>query len=79
MRALVTGASGFVGRYLTRALADARATVCAAGGPHDGDGFLPIDLRELDSLHAAFDIAQPTVVFHLAAQTFVPDSLASPL
>jgi GDP-4-dehydro-6-deoxy-D-mannose reductase len=78
MRALVTGASGFVGGYLTRALAEAGYDVCAAGGPHDAD-MLAIDLADEDSLHAAFDIARPDVVFHLAAQTFVPDSLASPL
>lgn len=78
MRALVTGASGFVGRYLTRALAEAGYDVCAAGGPNDGE-YLPIDLAEIDSLRAAFDIARPDVVYHLAAQTFVPDALASPL
>ncbi len=78
MRALVTGASGFVGRYLTSALAEAGYEVCACGGPGDGD-YLPIDLAQIDSLRAAFDIAQPDVVFHLAAQTFVPESVAAPL
>lgn len=78
MRALITGASGFVGGYLARALTAAGYDVCAAGGPHD-ENVLPIDLADSDSLHAAFEIARPDVVFHLAAQTFVPDSIASPL
>lgn len=78
MRALVTGASGFVGRYLVDALREAGDEVTACGGPHDRDT-IPIDLTDESSLRAALDMARPNVVFHLAAQTFVPDSLASPL
>lgn len=80
MRALVTGASGFVGRYLVDALRRQGDDVVACGGPHDdGSDFFPIDLADLPSLRAALDAARPNVIFHLAAQSFVPDSLRSPL
>ncbi len=78
MRALVTGATGFVGRYLLEALNDAGYQTLACGGPNDADA-LPIDLLDLSSLRAAFDLGKPDVVFHLAAATFVPDAIASPM
>jgi GDP-4-dehydro-6-deoxy-D-mannose reductase len=78
MRALVTGATGFVGRHLIEALQEAGYETLACGGPHD-TGALPIDLLDLSSLRAAFELGRPHVVFHLAASTFVPDSLASPM
>ena len=77
MRALVTGASGFVGRYLVPALSDAGYDVLACGGPNDG-GYFPIELGDASSMRAALDVAQPQIVFHLAAQTFVPEALSSP-
>ena len=79
MRALVTGASGFVGRHLVEALRRDGTDVVACGGPHDSAEYLRIDLYDVQSLRAALDSARPDVVFHLAAQTFVPDSLQSPL
>jgi GDP-4-dehydro-6-deoxy-D-mannose reductase len=80
VRALVTGASGFVGRYLVDALRAERADVFAYGGPREiGGEFLPLDLSDGASVRAAFERARPTVVFHLAAQTFVPESFESPL
>jgi len=78
MRALVTGATGFVGRYLVEALRARGDDVLACGGPHDVDA-LPIDLLDLSSLRAALDLAKPEVVFHLAAATFVPESIAAPM
>lgn len=79
MRALVTGAGGFVGRHLTVALVEAHYEgVLAAGGPNDGGDFFPIDLRDGDTLRAALDIAKPDVVFHLAAQASVPDAQSDP-
>lgn len=78
MRALVTGASGFVGHYLTAALREAGHEVLATGTARDGTGFVPIDLADTRSLRAAIDLAQPDVIYHLAAQTFVPDSLEVP-
>jgi GDP-4-dehydro-6-deoxy-D-mannose reductase len=77
---MVTGASGFVGRYLVDALRRQGDEVLACGGPHDDRGdFFPIDLADADSLRAALEAARPSVIFHLAAQAFVPESLRSPI
>ncbi|MGA8575365.1 MAG: GDP-mannose 4,6-dehydratase [Candidatus Cybelea sp.] len=78
MRALVTGANGFVGKHLVDALRREGAQVFPCGGPHDGTE-LTVDLTRPETLGAALDAARPSVVFHLAAQTFVPESLASPI
>jgi GDP-4-dehydro-6-deoxy-D-mannose reductase len=79
MRALVTGASGFVGKYLLERLAADEVEVLGASGPHEShDRLIPLDLNDLDALRAAFDLAQPDVVFHLAAQAFVPRAIEDP-
>jgi GDP-4-dehydro-6-deoxy-D-mannose reductase len=39
---------------------------------------VPVDLADIDTLHAAFDLAQPGAVFHLAAQAFVPRAIEAP-
>lgn len=78
MNALVTGASGFVGRYLVAALRDAGYAALACGGPGDTE-LLPLDLGDVSTIRAALDLSAPEFVFHLAAQTFVPESVASPL
>lgn len=77
MRALVTGASGFVGRHLVDTLRREGVEAFGCGGPLDGD--LGIDLCDAETIGRALDASRPDVVFHLAAQTFVPDALASPL
>jgi GDP-4-dehydro-6-deoxy-D-mannose reductase len=79
MRALITGATGFVGQYLVDALREDGWNVFPCGGPHDGSDILRIDLRDALAIRAVLDIAQPDVCFHLAAQTFVPDSLQAPI
>jgi GDP-4-dehydro-6-deoxy-D-mannose reductase len=78
VRALVTGASGFAGAYLLAALRDRGDEVLACGGVRDKGEFFPLDLCDVDAVRAAVDLARPDVIFHLAAQTFVPESLNSP-
>jgi GDP-4-dehydro-6-deoxy-D-mannose reductase len=80
MRALVTGARGFVGQYLLDALRDNGAEVFGCCGPHDFDGrYTMVDLGDIQTIRYALDTFRPTVVFHLAAQTFVPDALRTPM
>jgi GDP-4-dehydro-6-deoxy-D-mannose reductase len=78
MRALVTGATGFVGHHLVALLRERGDEVLAAGGPGDASAF-PLDIRDIATLRAALELATPDVVFHLAAQTFVPESLTVPM
>lgn len=77
MRALITGATGFVGKYLHRELIGCGTEVYACGGPADGTS-PAIDLRSSASMVSAIEHAKPEVVFHLAAQSFVPESIANP-
>ncbi|MFN2529385.1 MAG: GDP-mannose 4,6-dehydratase [Candidatus Baltobacteraceae bacterium] len=78
MRALVTGANGFVGRYLCEALRLAAHDVFEAAGPDSPNSQHSLDLGDSASVRAIVKAAAPEVVFHLAAQTFVPDAIRSP-
>jgi nucleoside-diphosphate-sugar epimerase len=78
MRALVTGAGGFVGRHLLAALVDDGWETFAAGGPADEGVDARLDIRDGDATRDVVERAEPDVVFHLAAQSFVPESLADP-
>jgi GDP-4-dehydro-6-deoxy-D-mannose reductase len=80
-RVLVTGASGFVGRHLCAALAEAGHEVLAAVGD---DAELPyasrsLDVRDPRSVRATVEWAgELDAVIHLAAITFVPDAAKTP-
>jgi GDP-4-dehydro-6-deoxy-D-mannose reductase len=71
---LVTGASGFVGRTLFG--------MAGSGGIGGFTRIIPltdkVDLREPGSLALALAGQSPDAVIHLAAITFVPDSIARP-
>ena len=92
-RVLITGLSGFVGAYLADHLIDMEATVYGLVRRRaDGDiprnirfhrlegrvNLLFGDLLDPTSIGDALDESQPEVVFHLAAQSFVPRSFQFP-
>ncbi|MBV8162838.1 MAG: GDP-mannose 4,6-dehydratase [Candidatus Eremiobacteraeota bacterium] len=91
MRALVTGADGFVGQWLVRALLDESATVT---GIIRGEtptlttlepataarvGWRRCDLADAQTLRSLVRESEPNAVFHLAAQSSVPEGQRDPL
>ena len=80
MRVLITGAGGFVGGHLTAALrARGHDVVAADRAPRDDDeNTLPLDVTDPLGVRGAVELAQPDAIAHLAAQAFVPASLADP-
>jgi GDP-4-dehydro-6-deoxy-D-mannose reductase len=90
MRALVTGAAGFVGRWLTTALRKEGIGVTALSlsdhGMHAGNdegGMAAIDwrlgdLRDDAFVASAVDAARPDYVVHLAAISHLPTAAADP-
>ena len=79
-RALITGMNGFVGQRLSRYLENQGWEVCGTDVVGEaGARFRICDLRNLEDLKALLDWAgSVTHVFHLAAITFVPDSMNDP-
>lgn len=80
MRVVVTGASGVLGGYV---LAGRPAHVAAVGwsGPSGvADAVLsPVDLADARSVEAAYRLARPAVVLHLAALSAVGDCVRDPV
>lgn len=85
MRALVTGAAGFVGQYLCRELLergwDVAGTRLEAIPPNDALRSVRwhvVDLRKTEDLERLLDAEHPDAIFHLAAIAFVPAAQADP-
>jgi GDP-4-dehydro-6-deoxy-D-mannose reductase len=70
VRAVITGAAGFVGRHLTSHLSAEGDEVVALDREHD--------VTELDALAEVLAVAQPEAVYHLAALSHVGTSWEDP-
>jgi GDP-4-dehydro-6-deoxy-D-mannose reductase len=90
MKALITGITGFAGSHLAEYLLNEHPDVEVFGTYRwrsrmdNVEHFrsrvklLEADLRDYTSMHAALDKSRPDVIFHLAAQSFVPSSWTAP-
>jgi CDP-glucose 4,6-dehydratase len=93
-KVLITGASGFVGSWLTKKLIEKGADVSIISlwkyePPKSVLSFegvfdklnppLICDIRDYDSVKKAVDESRPQVVFHLAAKAIVKDAQKSPV
>ncbi|QDS17341.1 GDP-mannose 4,6-dehydratase [Xanthomonas arboricola] len=81
-RILITGASGFTGRYVTDELKAQGCEVIGLGGAEHSvpswaaglrpaDRYLQADLRDADGLRNVLKESRPDIVIHLAALAFV--------
>jgi len=87
MRALITGATGFVGVHLRRhLLAQTDWDLIGTAYPElpptpagdSRDGLIALDLTDAEATKAAMDAVQPDMVIHLAAQSHVPTAYRDP-
>jgi GDP-4-dehydro-6-deoxy-D-mannose reductase len=74
VRVFVTGAGGFVGRWLCRELEGGDHEV-AAGASADGGR---LEIRDADAVRKALHDARPEAIVHLAAISSAPDAAARP-
>jgi GDP-4-dehydro-6-deoxy-D-mannose reductase len=70
VKAVVTGARGFVGRYLTRHLTEHDVDVVSL----DVDDVQPVDITDADAVARRIADESPDVVYHLAARSHVGSS-----
>jgi GDP-6-deoxy-D-talose 4-dehydrogenase len=76
-RALITGLSGFTGRYMAAELREAGYQIWGIGEPSPEGLSLKADLTDLGSLQAAIAEIKPQVIVHLAGIAFVGHSQPS--
>lgn len=78
MKALVTGADGFVGRWLVKHLEASGDEVWEATGIRGAESprRRPMDLLDQRSVRATIAWASPQAIYHLAAVAFGPDATA---
>lgn len=71
-KAFITGSEGFVGKHLTKLLIDSGWEVEGFNLRHGED------IRDFESVRNTLAVHRPTHIFHLAAQAYVPESIANP-
>lgn len=82
---LITGINGFVGSHLSKKLLEEESNVFGIvrnkkkKNENNNITYINGDLTDIDSLANAIDTAMPDYIFHLAAQSFVPESFQNPL
>ena len=72
-RLLVTGLDGFVGRHVKQAVESSRDGCFQLVEPRSA-----VELTEFATLKQAIEETRPDCVLHLAAQSFIPASVANP-
>jgi GDP-4-dehydro-6-deoxy-D-mannose reductase len=77
MRALVTGATGFVGPHLIAHLRECGDDVVLPGDATGANG--SFDITDRAAVHEVFDAQRPEVVYHLAAWSDVGASWRDPI
>ncbi len=79
-RALIFGAEGFVGGHLRQHLSECGDDIvgtCLISSAED-DPLRPIDITDSDSVRELVHEIEPDVVYHLAAISFVPETMRDP-
>jgi len=79
MRALVTGANGFVGKYLTQRLTAGQYEVFGCDiNVIENNGLFVVDLLDESSINAFIKWTRPDYIFHLAGLSSVSNSWTNP-
>jgi GDP-4-dehydro-6-deoxy-D-mannose reductase len=78
MKALVTGAAGFVGRHLSRHLEDHADEVFPVDRHHGGDGTAGVDINDAAETGRLLAETRPDAVYHLAGASDVGGSWSDP-
>jgi GDP-4-dehydro-6-deoxy-D-mannose reductase len=88
MKVLITGMTGFIGRYLASSLLKDGAEIVGTGLSEDEKTFLPaalrdipvkrLDVRDREAVEEIVRSTRPDVVYHLAGQAYVLPSFRDP-